>query len=208
MTSQVATGPIAKALAQPPSNLEAQVAAATVSPGVSPVVAARVGLASRFEAGLTYFGRGVRLDARRAFPIGKWDLSLGMGASAVLSSGDWAASNVPLTQLRGGGVDVPVLIGWQSRAGVYHFWAGGRAGYEHVVAGSVFSSTDPNPPPMLIANRVWAGPLLGLAAGLRPIHVALEMSATYQRIWGAFGSDQVSLQGISLSPAAALWWTF
>jgi hypothetical protein len=208
MTSQVATGSLAKALAQSPSNLEAQVAAATVSPGVSPLVAARVGLARRFEAGLTYFGRGVRIDARRAFPIGRWDLSVGMGASAVLAAGEWAASNVPLTQLRGGGVDIPVLVGWESRAGVYHFWAGGRAGYEHVLAGSVFSSTSPTPPPTLVGNRMWAGPLLGIAAGLRPLHVALELSATYQRIWGAFGNDQVSLQGVSLSPSAALWWTF
>ncbi len=207
MTSQVATGALARALSQDPAKVETKVAAATVAPGVSPLVAARVGLSSRYEAGLTYFGRGVRLDARRSFPVGKWDLSLGLGATAVLSGGDWAGANVPLHQLRGGGVDLPVLFGWESRAGVYHFWAGARAGFEHVIAGGVLASS-PTIDTTLVANRLWAGPLLGLAAGLRPVHVAIELSATYQRIWGGYGAEEVSFQGVSLAPSAALWWTF
>ena len=208
LTSQVATGPLAKALSQDPARVETQVAAASVAPGVSPLVAARIGLASRFEAGLTYFGRGVRLDARRAFSIGKWDMSLGLGASAVLSGGDWASANASFHQLRGGGVDFPVLFGWESRAGVYHFWAGGRAGYEHVEAGGIFATTASTPDPKLMGNRLWGGPLIGLAAGLRPLHVAIELSATYQRIWGGYGAESVSLEGFSIAPSAALWWTF
>jgi hypothetical protein len=42
---------------------------ALIAPGATPWVAARTGVAENMEAGLTYTGRGLRLDGRYAWPL-------------------------------------------------------------------------------------------------------------------------------------------
>ena len=51
----------------------------------------------------------------------------------------------------------------------------------------------------------WA---LALASGFRRVHVALELHAMYQSVTGDFGPNHVSVRGISLTPAGAVWWKF
>ncbi len=41
--------------------------AASVAPGLAPLVGARIGIGSHFEGGLMYTGRGMRADVRRSF---------------------------------------------------------------------------------------------------------------------------------------------
>jgi len=53
--------------------------AAAISPGVAPFVSARAGIGNRFDAGLSYTGRAVRLDARRSIDWGHYSLSLSAG---------------------------------------------------------------------------------------------------------------------------------
>ena len=66
-------------------------AIAGIKPGVAPWLGARVGLAPQAEAGITYTGRGARVDGRYAIVSrDRWALSVGVGGSFVLPrvSGD------------------------------------------------------------------------------------------------------------------------
>jgi hypothetical protein len=64
-----------------------------------------------------------------------------------------------------------------------------------------------------VGDRVAVGGLLGIAIGFKHIHVALELEADYAYITGSFGGGGQpvipgSIDGVSLTPATALWWDF
>ena len=119
---------------------------ALVAPGIGPYVSARVGLPEETEAGLTYTGRGIRLDGRYAHAIGEGlALSVGLGATALLlnpdSSGpgpgtDEASGTTTEAEFdlnaKGWGLDAPVLFGYQGMGGLFDLWAGARFGFEQV----------------------------------------------------------------------------
>lgn len=197
-----------------PGYAKGALVAANVAPGLAPFVGARVGVGSRFEGGLVYTGRGVRADMRRSFDEKNWSLSLGLGASAALYGRQQGTDlpNVALSSLHGYGLDVPVLGGWQSDNGLYMAWLGARAGFERDVIENV--TTEPKsvtigaPPIRLDATRWYGGPVLGIATGFRRVHVAVELGATYNVVSGTYNDTDVSVSGLSLTPATALWWTF
>lgn len=199
---------------QNPEYAKGALVAANVAPGLAPFVAARVGVGSSFEGGLTYTGRSVRADMRRSFDDGNWSLSLGLGASAALYGRQAGTDlpNVDLQSLHGYGVDLPVLGGWQSPGGLYMFWLGARAGFERDVVESVTSEpkgvTIGAAPIRLDATRWYGGPVLGAATGFRHVHVAIELGATYNTVGGSYNDTNVRVSGLSLTPATALWWTF
>jgi hypothetical protein len=186
--------------------------AAVVAPGVAPFAAGRAGLGSQLEIGLSYSGRAARLDLRRSFDWDKVSLSIGGGLSYIFY-GDVAGASLPevdVNSVQGFGADIPVLIGWQSSARLFMVWAGGRVGFDHVG----ISDTDPqqfmSTPNLgeLSATRFYGGGLVGLAAGFRHLHVALEFDASYQTISGSFFGTSTNVGGLSLSPGAALWVDF
>ena len=187
--------------------------AAAVAPGIAPFAAARVGVGASFEGGLGYTGRSVRLDLRRSFALSDaTDLSIGAGASAPLYGRDAGSlPNVDLSRLRGYGADLPVLVGWESAAGLYRLWAGARGGFEHVSIENV--SSDPRPGVTdggipLDANRFWLGAVAGLAVGFRSLHVALELQAASINVSGSYDGTSQTVSGFSLTPATALGWDF
>jgi len=214
----------AKAQGQDPcatscSNTYAQGAlvAAAMAPDLSPVAGARVGVGAEFEGGIMYTGRGARIDLRRAFAIGKrptaWALSIGLGADfAFLGRQGASLPDVDNANLFGVGGDLPVLLGWKSAAGLYYVWLGARFGYEHDTIQP--RNTEPlpqgatNPGPQLQGDRFAVGGLLGLAIGFRHVHVALELEADYAAVTGTFGGTTGKVDGLSLTPATALWWDF
>jgi hypothetical protein len=196
---------------------------AAVTPGIAPVVAARVGVGAHFEGGITYTGRALRIDMRRSFDFGRASLSVGAGMTAVfydskVTSEQAQLAAVDMTSLHGYGADVPVLWGWESRTGLYMVWAGARGGWEH----DVISPINTAPPLMLSAgsideaatffplsaDRFYGGAVAGLAGGFRHVHVALEVEAAYQTIHGTFNGNEVTVSGPSVTPAGAMWWTF
>jgi hypothetical protein len=89
-------------------------------------------IGAQLEAGLTYTGRGARIDLRRSFSWDHVSLSVGAGASALFygSEPSGALPYVDLSSIHGYGADVPVLIGWESGARLFMAWAGacGRDG--------------------------------------------------------------------------------
>lgn len=197
-------------------------AQASVAPGVSPWVGARVGLGDGNDAGLTYSGRSVRLDARHAFEWGAYAVSAGAGASTLLfnpgsSDPDRTTSSggirgVDTGRMRGWALDAPVLFGWRSDADIVRLWTGARAGFERAQGDLILPAPSEDPDVVAVGHaeldRWYVGGLVGLAVGVGPIWGALELTASYQRLDGSLelGSDRLDarLGGLSLSPAAAL----
>ena len=65
-----------------------------------------------------------------------------------------------------------------------------------------------NEPIHLDANRYWGGAVFGVATGFNHVHVALELSAAYQVVTGNYNENHVTVRGLTLAPASALWWSF
>jgi len=197
-----------------PAYAKGALVAAAIAPGLAPFVGFRVGTGGRFEGGLAYTGRAVRVDLRRGFDDGNVTYSIGLGLSAALYGRQQGTElpNVDLGALHGYGGDIPLLVGWESAGGIYKIWGGARGGFEHDVIEAVTSEpkdvTLGNAPLHLEANRYWGGAVAGLATGFRHLHVALELSAAYQVVQGNYNENKVTVRGITLAPATALWWTF
>jgi hypothetical protein len=175
-------------------------------PALSPWVAARVGIAGDNEAGLSYTGQALRVDARHAFEWDKSALSLGLGLTGRgFGQSALELPGADLNRANGFGLDLPVLLGYHTDADLISVWAGLRGGYDHW-SGKV--SLDPADPFTLSAARLSAGPLLGVAVGLSPIWVAAELEADYSHVTGSLdrpgpGYD-AQVDGWSVHPAGAL----
>jgi hypothetical protein len=188
--------------------------AAAVAPGLAPFVGARVGVGNAFEGGIAYTGRGVRADMRRSFDDGNYSLSIGVAGSAALYGRQQGTDlpNVSLGSLHGYGADIPVLFGWQSLSGLYSIWAGPRGGFEWVAVETLTSEpksvTIGTPPIRLEATRFHAGGVVGIATGFNHVHVALEAGIAYQVINGSYNANEVTVRGLTITPASAVWWTF
>lgn len=197
-----------------PDYAKGALVAAAIAPGIAPFVGARAGLGSAFEGGLAYTGRAVRVDVRKSFDGKETSLSVGIGGTAALYGRDPGQNELPgvdLSALKGYGADLPVLLGWQSQGGLYRVWGGARGGFERDSLKRL-SSEPRDPPPgtpiTLDATRFYAGGVLGLATGLRHVHVALELQIAYQTVSGTYNGSAVSVSGVSISPATAILWTF
>lgn len=181
----------------------------TTAPGVAPWVSARVGIDGDNEAGLTYTGRSVRLDGRHAFSLGKPTLSIGLGASALFANGPGADGGGVV----GAGLDVPVLLGFQSDADLYAVWFGPRLGFE-LLGGEVrlpVPSADAAPQGPLVdasGRHLELGFVLGVRAGFRHVHVALEATATYHHARGELAGAPVAIDQGTITPGGGLTVTF
>jgi hypothetical protein len=179
--------------------------AAGAGPGLAPWVGGRLGLGSGFDAGLTYFGRSVRLDARRAVALSKSvDASVGLGASGLLPH----RSDALALRVGGFGADVPLLIGWRSAADVYSLWAGARGGAEWV-RGHRELPPDPGAPDVLVNEplggwHAFAGGLVGMRVGFRHVFAVLEVDAAMHWVSADIGERRTSLTQLAVVPAAAL----
>jgi hypothetical protein len=190
-------------------------AAASIGPGLAPIVGARVGVGAQSEAGLVYTGRAVRADIRRSFGLSEaWAISVGAGGSATLYGRSDQASipNVDLGRLHGWGADVPILFGYKSDGDLYMLWLGARGGWQHVDVGDLTSEPGSAQlgalPLSLSATEFWGGGLLGAAVGFRHVHVAMELDVSYAVVTGDYAATHAQVAGVSLTPAAALWWLF
>jgi hypothetical protein len=189
--------------------------AASIGPGLAPLVGARVGVGWHAEGGLAYTGRALRVDVRRSFDLSPhWSVSLGVAGTGALYGHQEGSSlpNLALNQLHGWGADVPVLVGYESDGGIYTLWLGARGGWEHVDISDVTSEPETvvlgSAPIGLSATRFWGGGVLGLAVGFRHVHVAFELEAAYMTVTGDYGDTHTTVDGVTLGPATALWWRF
>ena len=175
---------------------------AGAGPGVAPFVGMRVGIAGDNEAGLSFTGRSLRLDARHAFESGPFALSLGAGASRTIDS---VKNSEALPQQAPGdhtivyGGDVPVLFGWRSDAGVVSLWAGARGGFEKIGQSGA---------PRTDLTHWSVGGLAGLAMGFRHVHVGLGLETAYHWVSGTYADYGVKVHGLTLTPCGGLLLTF
>ncbi len=184
----------------------------TVSPGVAPWASARVGIDGGNEAGLTYTGRALRLDGRHEFPLGEASLSLGLGASALFAGapGPSAGSKAAGSDVYGAGLDVPLLLGFRSDADLFALWLGPRLGLE-LLGGEVrlpAGSATQGPLVDASGQHLRVGFVLGVRAGFRHVHVALEATATYHHATGQIGGAPVALDQGTVAPGGGLTVTF
>ena len=185
--------------------------AAALAPGLSPVVGARVGIGHTLEGGVTYTGRGARLDLRRAFQNKSTALSVGAGLNTAFLGRppNAALPGVALASAQSYGLDVPVIVGWRSEASLYQAWAGVRAGYARVLIGPVSTETVATPTTnALSADHLYVGGLAGVAIGLGHVHVALELDATWAAVSGTFNGTNAAVSGLVLAPASGIMWDF
>jgi hypothetical protein len=168
--------------------LEGAIAYSLMTPGLAPWVGGRAGLGYDIEAGLTYTGRAVRLDARHAFESDRTALSLGLGVNSRLlhpEQSPGTIGEVPLVNdggLAGVGFDVPIIAGWRSSANLVQVYGGVRGGYEalfgtYLVTSVSQDSTDGEAE--VRARRGFVGGLFGLIVGVAPIWVGFELDGTY-----------------------------
>ena len=199
----------ATSLAPPPSDTRftrGVLVAIAEGPAVAPWAAARVGVPGSNEAGLSYSGNALRLDARHAFECGQSAISLGLGVTGRgFGQSALALPGTDLDHAHGLGLDVPVLFGYRTEADLISVWAGARAQYDHW-SGNV--SLDPNPALSLSAQRFAVGPVLGLAVGLSPLWVAAELELDYAHVTGTLDRPgahyEAQIDGLSVHPAGAL----
>ncbi len=185
--------------------------AAAVAPGLAPVVGARVGVGGAFEGGVTYTGRGARLDLRRAFQRKAVAVSVGAGLNAAFLGrpANPALPGVALGSARAYGIDVPLIAGWRSEASLYQAWAGLRGGYNRVTIAPV--SSEPGGAATsneMAADHLYFGALAGVAIGLGHVHVGLELDATWQVVTGTFNGTSTAVSGLVIAPASAIMWDF
>jgi hypothetical protein len=197
-----------------PSFARGALVEASIAPGIAPFVGARVGIGWEAEGGVAYTGRGARIDMRKSITFGRVSLSAGLGGTGLFyghqNGGD--LNNVNLGELRGYGADVPLLIGWASDNDLYRAWIGPRFGFEHAAIEQASSEnktqTLEGGTISLSGTRYWGGGVVGIAVGFRHVHVGLELDVAYQHLEGSYNSVQVSVDGLTLAPASAIWITF
>lgn len=173
-----------------------------IGPDVSPWVSARAGLGSGFEAGLGASARAVRLDGRRAFTFcgGRCALSIGVGASALVGPKP-SGGGGDATKAYGGGIDVPLLVGWHSKADLYSLWAGPRVGAQ-LLSGQLDPGTGVLVP---VSGRAMSvGGLVGLRAGLRHLFAVVELEVAHRFATGTIGAETVSVAGCAVTPFGGL----
>jgi len=185
-------------------------AVAAMAPGVSPLVSGRVGLGYDMEGGLTYTGRAAHLDARWAWVADSLALSFGAGASALLSrrgaSPDMPIAGLDLDATTGWGVDVPIVFGWHSDADMVWWWTGTRGGYERLRGDVGYRGPAPALPidGEIDGYRAHLSQVMGFAIGFRYLHAAVEVQGGYAWASGTLWETDVSVQGLTFSPAASL----
>lgn len=208
--------------------VEGTITSVLAAPGVAPWIGARVGVAERTEAGVAYTGRWGRLDVRHALEDRKLALSFGLAALALLShpSADPAEpggsndelAGVDASGVYGFGFQVPVLVGYRSDAELIQAWGGVIGTFEQAMGTVVLSSSTPSEPDptearegneaRLDAHRFSGAGVLGLAVGIQPIWVAIELTGRYFSLAGSLHDEgenaRGDLTGLSLEPAGAI----
>lgn len=201
------------------------VAASLYAPGPFPWVSMRLGLGSGNEAGAAYTGHRARVDARHAWLRGSWAFSVGAGAGLGLahptandSNGTFLGASEPINGLDTSGTravafDVPILLGWRSSGDIARVWLGLRPSYEHVYGTLTYDVATTRSQADISANVMTTSGIIGLAMGLRPLFLAMELSAggsfargSLSGTPGNLGGGSTSLSAVTLTPAAALIW--
>lgn len=206
-------------IAQPTAPLTAErvLPAAAVAygarPGLSPVVRGTVGLSKVVEAQLQYSGRDVSVAGRwlllesRTEDAGATTLSVGLGGRALLRGRpeDGYATGLVSDGVRGYGVFAPVILGWQSDAGLLVAYLAATVGYQQV-GGNIAFDTTTGGHELSIHHLSGAG-TAGLGVGFRRLRVVAELGLRRDWLDTSVDDRKATIGLWSLTPAFSLGWT-
>lgn len=186
-------------------------------PGVAPLVRTTLSLSKSIEASLLYGGRDARVGGRyllwesRSVDAGAVTLSIG-GDGHVLLRGrpeDGYINGVASENVRGYGVQAPLLLGWQSDAGLLIAYVGALVGYERVTGQIAFTGRAGTAPAKdVVIGRAHVTGTLGLGLGFRKVRVIVECGARRDFISARIGDESANVALISLTPAFAFGVSF
>lgn len=173
------------------------------SGGVAPVAWGRWGFADDWSAGLLLSGTTLRLDVVGELRLSQFVRLIG----GVMPYGGYARADAPdpMTLVASAaegwrvGAIAPLAIG-VDMGGVIEGWLGARVGFEH--ADGALGPEEMRTSGNLSAFR--GGLVLGIAAGLRRLHVLVELAADYEYWLGSLGGVRVERQGVALTPGFAV----
>ncbi len=177
-----------------------------IHPGIAPVVRAQVGVTPQLEASLRYGGRDLGVGGRwfffesRTEQGGATTLSVGLEGRMLLKArqddGLVPASGAD----RGGGATVPLIVAWQSDAGLVSAYFGALFGFDYAKA----TATEGTPDSF---RRYFGAGTVGIGVGFRRVRaiveLGLERDFAHAELTGTPGQS-VDLRLWSLTPAFAL----
>lgn len=186
-------------------------------PGVAPVFRATTGLTSRLESTVRYsgrdFGAGVRalLFESRTAEAGATTLTVGADGRALLRQEpeDGLLTGIVSDGVRGYGASVPVVLAWQSDAGLVIGYVASAVGVDRV-SGRVglTAFADPAPARALGITRWWASGTVGLGVGFRRIRLVVELGVERDWLTADVSGMRADVRLWSLAPAFAVMATF
>lgn len=163
----------------------------------------RYGLAERWDLGLMVAGPNVRAEARfeHVLQDGTTRKALTVGLAPY---GGWIPDRDESG--RGGrvGFEVPFVFGAEI-GGIYEIWIGARASGEYVfgdfrIAGSTGGVLVQTEPLRASGAGVRAGPLIGMALGVRRVHALVELTAAYEHWFIDHAGRSLNRGGFVLIP--------
>ena len=153
---------------------ESQYRYASDAGGVVPMAYGRYGIAENWDLGLMVSGATIRAEARWAKVLqeGTTRSTLVVGLAPY---GGWIPDRDQSGSGGRVGFEVPFVYGVEI-GGVYEIWIGARGSGEYVfgdfqIAGSAQKAS---------GAGVRAGPVIGMALGVRRIHALIELTAAYE----------------------------
>ncbi|MDH4283425.1 MAG: hypothetical protein OEV36_12275 [Myxococcales bacterium] len=162
--------------------------------GVVPMAYGRYGIAENWDLGLMVSGPNVRAEARYQSVLreGTTRSSLVVGLAPF---GGWIPDRDQSGSGGRVGFEVPFVVGVEI-GGVYELWLGARASGEYVfgdfqVAGSQERAS---------GAGVRAGPVIGMALGVRRVHALIELTAAYEHWFIDHGGASLDRGGFVLIP--------
>ena len=142
--------------------------------GVVPMAYGRYGIARNWDLGLMVSGATVKAEARyeKVLQEGTTRSSLVVGLAPY---GGWIPDRDQSGSGGRVGFEVPFVYGVEI-GGIYEMWIGARASGEYAfgdfqIAGSEQKAS---------GTGLRAGPVIGMALGIRRIHVLIELTAAYE----------------------------
>jgi hypothetical protein len=198
---------VAGSVISPDANADLILEEGAVAPGIAPWVGARLGIDGSIDAGLTYTGRGARLDGRYAWDLGDEAFSVGLAISGLLPKRQDLADGSSF-RVGGFGGDLPILFGVRSTADIYCLWLGARAGAEllrgsHDFNPDTLADTDPGGED-ISGWHAHTGGVIGFRVGFRYVFAAIELDGAMHWASADVGETSVSIRQFALSPAGAL----
>ena len=166
--------------------------------GVTPMAYGRYGIGEHWDLGLMVSGTTVRVEVR-----GDKQLTDGTVRSALIYGvapyGGWVADTGGSGKGGRIGGEIPLVYGVNIN-GVYELWLGARTSGEYIRGD--FELEDSRELSHGFGLRV--GPVFGMAMGISPIHILVELTAGYEHWFISRANDSFNIGGFVLIPSFAI----